>query len=254
MSNPDTELIAPFEVSEINVPDKKIALVTIHDACPKFESRILQAAKSLENLDIKYNIALIPFFKETEDLPSYPDFVNSMKLCKAEIVLHGLYHEKSNGQFDNFHTVIKGEAEEEIRAGLEIFSEIGIHTDVFIPPAWKLNEGSIRGLEKTGFKLAEIQEKFIIIGKEEFKKLVTPKVFNWDSTGYAEKNIVNIEIDRRRFDKLLKEEPNIIRIALHPRDPHEALDQQLEMINQLKEENYQIINYQDLIQRLPSLK
>ena len=64
MSNPDTELIAPFEVSEINVPDKKIALVTIHDACPKFESRILQAAKSLENLNIKYNIALIPFLKK----------------------------------------------------------------------------------------------------------------------------------------------------------------------------------------------
>ncbi|HEY6535594.1 MAG TPA: DUF2334 domain-containing protein, partial [Candidatus Nitrosocosmicus sp.] len=250
MLNSDTELIAPFDVREINIPDKKIALVTIHDACPRFESRILEAAKSLENVDIKYNIALIPFFKEEEDLPSFPDFVNSMKSCKAEITLHGLYHEKSNGQFDNFHTIVKGEAEEEIRAGLEIFSEIGIHTNVFIPPAWKLNEGSIRGLEKTGFRLAEIQEKFIKIDKTEFKKLVTPKVFNWDSTGFAERNLVNIEIDRKRFDKLLKEEPAIIRIALHPRDPHDALNQQLDMVNQLKKENYQIINYRDLIQRL----
>lgn len=44
-----------------------------------------------------------------------------------------------NGQFDNFHETTKTNAEEQIRAGLEIFHEIGINTDVFIPPAWKLN-------------------------------------------------------------------------------------------------------------------
>ena len=62
MLNSDTELIAPFDVIEINIPDKKIALVTIHDACPRFESKILEVAKSLENLDIKYNIGFNSFF------------------------------------------------------------------------------------------------------------------------------------------------------------------------------------------------
>jgi hypothetical protein len=57
-------------------------------------NQVYNSAKSLEALDIKYNIALIPFFNEKEDLPRFPDFVNMIKSCKAEIALHGLYHEK----------------------------------------------------------------------------------------------------------------------------------------------------------------
>ncbi|HXS59678.1 MAG TPA: hypothetical protein VN703_02580, partial [Candidatus Sulfopaludibacter sp.] len=82
------------------------------------------------------------------------------------------------------------------------------------------------------------------------KVITTPKVFNWDSTGQPEKNKVNIEKDRKRFDNLLKEEPKIIRIALHPRDPPGALDQQLEMINHLKDKEYEIINYRNLLYTL----
>lgn len=247
MSNSDTNPLFRYNSNEHELPDVKFAIITIHDACPIFESSIYNSAKSLEALDIKYNIALIPFFNEKEDLPRFPDFVNMIKSCKAEIVLHGLYHEKRNGIFDDFHTIEKGGAEEEIRAGLQIFSEVGIYTNVFIPPAWKLNENSIIVLEKTGFRLAEIQEKFILIDEKAFKKITTPKIFNWDSTGKPEKNKVNIEKDRKIFDNLLKEEPKIIRIALHPRDPPGALDQQIEMINHLKDKEYDIINYKDLL-------
>lgn len=250
MSNSDIDPLFHSNLNEHELPDLKFAIITIHDACPRFESIIFKSAKSLETLGIKYNIALIPFFNEKEDLPRFPDFVNQIKSCKAEITLHGLYHEKRDGTFDNFHTIAKGEAEEEIRAGLQIFSEIGIHTNVFIPPAWKLNENSIKDLEKTGFRLAEIQEKFILLNKKEFKKITTPKVFNWDSTGQPERNKVNIEKDRERFDNLLKEEPKIIRIALHPRDPQGALDQQIEMINHLKDKEYEIINYKELLHTL----
>jgi predicted deacetylase len=247
MSNSDTDPLFHSNLNEHKLPEVKFAIITIHDACPSFESSIYNSAKSLEALDIKYNIALIPFFNEKEDLPRFPDFVNIIKSCKAEIALHGLYHEKRNRTFDDFHTIEKGEAEEEIRAGLQIFSEIGIHTNVFIPPAWKLNVNSIKVLEKTGFRLAEIQEKFILLDEKAFKKITTPKVFNWDSTGQQEKNKVNIEKDRKEFDNLLKEEPKIIRIALHPRDPPGALDQQIEMINHLKDKEYDIINYKDLL-------
>jgi hypothetical protein len=50
---------------------------------------------NLENLGIGYNIALIPFFKEKQDLSSFPDFVDGIKNCKGEIALHGLYHENT---------------------------------------------------------------------------------------------------------------------------------------------------------------
>ena len=222
-----------LEHDQLNVP---LAVVTIHDACPAFSSKILRSAEELEALNIKYNIALIPFFNEKQDLPSFPAFVDKIKsLKRCEIALRGLYHEDRNGQFDDFHRIRKAAAEEEIRAGLEIFQEIGIKPNVFIPPAWKLNYSSIKVLQKLGFILAEIQEEYIILLSDKtHRRIKIPKVLNWDSTGYPEMNIVNVSRDKRRFKLLIKEEPQIIRVALHPRDPRQAIKEQKEMIYELK--------------------
>ncbi|HKG89812.1 MAG TPA: DUF2334 domain-containing protein [Nitrososphaeraceae archaeon] len=239
------------------LPDQKqledvpLAVVTIHDACPAFSSKIFKFTEELKGLDIKYNIALVPFFNEKQDLPSFPEFVDKIKSYKrCEIALHGLYHENRNGQFDDFHTVTKAAAEEEIRAGLEIFQEIGIKPNVFVPPAWKLNDSSIKVLEKLGFILAEMQEEFILLSDKAFRKIKVPKVLNWDSTGYPEKNIVNVGKDERRFKLLMEEEPQIIRIALHPRDPHQALKEQKEMICKLKDKGYRMLTYTELVSKL----
>ena len=230
--------------------DVSLAVVTIHDACPAFSSKIFNFTEQLEALDIKYNIALIPFFNEKQDLPSFPAFVDKIKSCKrCEIALHGLYHEDKNGQFDDFHKTTKAAAEEEIRAGLEIFQEIEIRPNVFVPPAWKLNDSSIEVLEKLGFSLAETQEEYILLS-EAFRKIKVPKVLNWDSTGYPERNIVNVSKDERRFKLLMEEEPQIIRIALHPRDPHQALKEQKEMISKLKDQRYKMVTYRELIPKL----
>jgi predicted deacetylase len=231
--------------------DVPLAAVTIHDACPAFSSKIFNFTEQLEALDIKYNIALIPFFNEKQDLPSFPAFVDKIKSCKrCEIALHGLYHEDKNGQFDDFHKTTKAAAEEEIRAGLEIFQEIKIRPNVFVPPAWKLNDSSIEVLEKLGFSLAETQEEFILLSDKAFRKIKVPKVLNWDSTGYPERNIVNVSKDERRFKLLMEEEPQIIRIALHPRDPHQALKEQKEMISKLKDQRYKMVTYRELIPKL----
>jgi predicted deacetylase len=168
----------------------------------------------------------------------------------VEIALHGLYHEKNRKrQLDDFHTRSKAAAEEEIRAGLEIFQEVGIKSYVFIPPAWKLNDNSIKVLEKLGFRLAEIQKKFILISqREEFKKIAIPEVLNWDSYGYPHKNIVNIKRNARRFEFLIKKKKSkIIRIALHPRDPFQALHEQIEIVCQLIDQGYKLIRYRELI-------
>jgi predicted deacetylase len=109
--------------------------------------------------------------------------------------------------FDDFHTIKKAAAEEEIRTGLEIFHEIGIKPNVFVPPAWKLNNSSIEVLQKLGFNLAETQEKFVLLSHNGFKKIKVPKVLNWDSTGYPEKNVVNIAKDERCFSLLIKQNP-----------------------------------------------
>ena len=68
-----------------------LSVVTIHDACPAFSEKIFNFTKVLEKLKIKYNIALIPFFNEKQDLASFPEFVTKLKSCKGcEIALHGL--------------------------------------------------------------------------------------------------------------------------------------------------------------------
>ena len=173
---------------QISQLKEKLAIVTIHDACPAFSTKTFQLADELEDMEIKFNISLIPFYNEIEDLPRFPEFVEKIKSYKqCEIALHGLYHERKNGEFDNFHSVTKAAAEEEICAGLEIFQEVKIKTNVFIPPAWKLNDESIDILEKVGFEFSEMQERLLLISNKSFKKIKVPKVFNWDSTGYPEK-------------------------------------------------------------------
>ena len=236
-------------------PQTRLGVVTIHDACPAFSTKIFELADELERLDIKFNIALVPFFNEKQDLPRFPEFVDKIKSYdNCQIVLHGLYHELKNGQFDNFHDTKEADAEEQIRAGLEIFHEIGINTDVFIPPAWKLNNSSIKVLEKLGFKLAEEQEEYILLlSQGEFKKIKLPKVLNWDSTGFPEKNIVNMSRDERAFKLQIEERPQIIRIALHPRDPAEAIKDQKQMISILKDSAYEIPTYTELIPKLEKL-
>ena len=47
-----------------------------------------------------------------------------------------------------------------------------------------------------------------------------------------------------------EEEQQIIKIALHPRDPQQALKQQKEMICELKDKGYRMLTYMEIIPKL----
>lgn len=231
---------------------KNLAVVTLHDAAPSFSKRIFEFTDAFENLGINFNVAVIPFFHHKEDLTMFPEFVDKLKSYKrCEIVLHGLYHEDRNGQMDDFHTKSRGTCQEEIRAGLEIIEQVGIKTIVFVPPQWKLSSGSIEVLEKLGFSLAEMQEEFFLLSHKPFKKIKVPKVLSWDLTGHPAQNIVRIGTEERRF-KLLDDAQGgkMIRIAPHPRDPHKVFKEQIDMIRELKDQDYTILLYKELIPKL----
>jgi predicted deacetylase len=229
-----------------------LAVITLHDAAPAFSKRIFEFTDAFENLGINFNVAAVPFFHHTEDLSRFPEFVDKLKSYKrCEIVLHGLYHEDRNGQMDDFHTKSMGTTEEEIRAGLEIFEQVGIKTNVFVPPQWKLSSGSIEVLEKLGFGLAEMQEEFFLLSHKPFRKIKVPKVLSWDLTGHPDKNIVRIGTEERRFELLDDaQRRKMIRIAPHPRDPHEVFKEQIEMVRELKDQDYTIPLYNELIPKL----
>jgi predicted deacetylase len=229
-----------------------LAVVTLHDASPSFSNRIFEFTTALENLGINFNVGVIPFYHHKEDLPRFPEFVNKLKsLDNAEFVLHGLYHEDRNGACDDFFHKTKAAAEEEIRAALEIFQEMGIKPNVFVPPQWKLCTGCIEVLGKLGFSLAEMQEEFFLLSHKPFRKIKVPKVLSWDLTGHPAQNIVRIGTEERRF-RLLDDIQGrkMIRIALHPRDPHRAFEFQLAMVRKLRDQGYTILLYRDLIQKL----
>lgn len=137
---------------------KSIAIVTLHDACTFLSSGTFKITKELEKLEIKYNIGLVPLVNGEQDLARFSRFVEEIKCCKADIALHGLYRENRRHQIDNFGARTKAVAEQEIRAGLHIFQEVGIDPIVFIPPCWHVNVHSIEALKKLKFRLTEIQD------------------------------------------------------------------------------------------------
>ena len=59
-----------------------LAVVTIHMRVLFLSTRIFKFADELEKLDIKYNIALVPFFDEKQDLPSFPEFVDKNQILQ----------------------------------------------------------------------------------------------------------------------------------------------------------------------------
>jgi hypothetical protein len=106
-------------------------------------------------------------------------------------------------------------------------------------------------LEKLGFSLAEMEEEFFLLSHKPYRKIKVPKVLSWDLTGHPDQNVVRISTEEHRF-KLLDDAHGrkMIRIALHPRDPHMVFNEQIEMIRELKEQGYTIPLYKELVSEL----
>jgi predicted deacetylase len=116
---------------------RRLAVITIHDAAPVFEEKICEFADELDKLNIKFNIAIIPFYKEEQNLTNYPEFVEKIKSYRAlEIALHGLYHNDKKGNLDDFHARSKQQSEVEIKSGLQIITDAGFDSvKTFVPPS-----------------------------------------------------------------------------------------------------------------------
>ena len=56
----------------------KLAVVTLHEAAFAFSKRIFEYMDEFDNLEINYNVGVTPFYRYTEDLPRYPDFVRML--------------------------------------------------------------------------------------------------------------------------------------------------------------------------------
>ena len=237
--------------------DQKIAIITIHDVNPSHSERILKTVGELNNLKVKYNLSIVPFYSKKYNIKDDIDFCNQISSLlqstnnNVEPSLHGLYHQV-DGQMDDFDTHTKEEEKNEIQQGLDILSSAGLPRPLtFIPPAWHLSRQAIEALKELDFSVSESMTELDFIQKG--KKYLLHPVMNWDQQGDKEKNKQTLKQNKQMFyDRLFNisgETYGLFRIAIHPPyDPDEALVDQIEMIKHLRDkESYRFMTYLDLL-------
>jgi predicted deacetylase len=221
--------------------NQKICIVTIHDITPfqGYLSKTIEAIEQLENVNVQYNLAIVPNYRK-QSVITYDNFMvkisKYLKKDKPNIALHGLYHEYRNC-IEDFHTLTTAETRDEIDKGLSIFEQVTLPKPrVFIPPAWHVGLPTLEALQHMDFEIVESMDKLYLIQKEIV--IVTQQVLNWDISGDTQENKRMVKENQLVYDKIMRGfKPNILRLALHPpHDPPEALDQQLEIIRSLREE------------------
>ena len=231
--------------------DKLFAIVTIHDVAPEYSKKISRVADQLEKLDIHYNLAIIPYLKKRKDnlISGNPDFVKKVLGYEQEVALHGNYHETDDGKIEDFHSFSVEEAKKHLQSAINVLKEAGIsNTTVFVPPTWAINKPTIDDLIELGFKLVEGKEEILIIIDGKNTKKLHAGVLNWDQAGSPEKNKEYLTKNKQLFRReVMQKNSRLVRIAIHPKDPEEALEDQIEMIQTLKDMNYSFLNYGEMI-------
>jgi predicted deacetylase len=233
--------------------DKKIGIVTIHDVNPSCSQKLQRITNELDNLKVKYNLSIVPFYNKKYNVKDDTAFCNQISsLCRldtVELTLHGLYHQ-IDGKIEDFDSQSKEQERKEIHQGLDILSSAKLPIpSTFIPPAWHLSRQAIQALKDLKFEIAESMSDLELIQKG--KKYLLSSVLNWDKSGDKEKNKETLKQNKTEFYTHLfniEGEYGLFRMAIHPpHDPDEALVDQIEMIKFLQEkENYRFVNYSDL--------
>jgi predicted deacetylase len=235
--------------------DQKLAIITIHDVNPSNSEEILKTSLELNNLKIKYNLSVVPYYRKKYNLKDYDDFCDQISSLlqsgNVELNLHGLYHQ-TDGKFDDFDTGSKEEEKEEIQKGLDILLAANLpRPSMFIPPAWHLSRQCIEALKELNFRISESMTDLEFIQKG--KKYILHPVMNWDQQGDKEKNKQTLEQNKQLFYNRLfnvnGKTNGLFRMAIHPPyDPDGALEDQIEMIKYVKEkEGYELIKYSELL-------
>jgi len=235
--------------------DQKLAIITIHDVNPSNSEEILKTSSELNNLKIKYNLSVVPYYRKKYNLKDYDDFCDQISSLlqsgNVELNLHGLYHQ-TDGKFDDFDTGSKEEEKEEIQKGLDILLAAKLpRPSMFIPPAWHLSRQCIEALKELNFRISESMTDLEFIQKG--KKYILHPVMNWDQQGDKEKNKQTVEQNKQLFYNRLfnvnGKTNGLFRMAINtPYDPDGALEDQIEMIKYVKEkEGYELIKYSELL-------
>jgi len=122
--------------------DEKLGIITIHDVNPSCSKKLQTITDELDNLKVKYNLSIVPFYDKKYNVKDDLAFCNQVssllqsKDTLVELTLHGLYHQL-DGKIEDFDSQSKEQETNEIQQGLDILSSAKLTTpSTFIPPAW----------------------------------------------------------------------------------------------------------------------
>ena len=79
---------------------------------------------------------------------------------------------------EEFRDLSFEDAQNEIKKGREILQDVGISTDIFVPPTWTINKETIDALSQLQFNIVETEEEILILDKNT--RLAT-NILNWDA-------------------------------------------------------------------------
>ncbi len=125
------------------VPDRTL-IISIHDAVPYYEYEFGQVL----NLFREYNITdfsiLIPMHYKRKGynlIPQKAHFISLLLGLKKELVLHGYFHEKKNGEPDEFFDEVEELAVNRFRLAIDAYHRsFRKYPDGFIPPMWRMSQ------------------------------------------------------------------------------------------------------------------
>jgi predicted deacetylase len=143
---------------------------------------------------------------------------------------------------EEFRDLSFEDALNEIKKGMKILQDVGIPTDIFVPPTWTINKETIDALSKLQFNIVETEEEILILDKNT--RLAT-NILNWDAGSELLDQLYR-QINKRIFRNKVMGNTEMIRIALHPKDPSEALPEQCEMVESLIDLNYNFVKYSQI--------
>ena len=124
-----------------------------------------------------------------------------------------------------------------------MLSECGIkNVDTFVPPTWSINKYTMDALKECNLNIIETEEEILVMTKNI---RLHSNLLNWDQ-GSKEVDRIFLRINKALYKKKIMGNTQLVRIAIHPKDPSQALADQKDMIERLKDINYNFLWYGDI--------
>lgn len=148
---------------------KPVLVVSLHDVTPEFFPSLQWIVEELRGTGLPVLVLkVIPFFAGRASILHFPSFLTWLeKLVSSgsELVLHGLFHVRSEedrarrsilrswltqGE-DEFSGLSQAEARRRLLQGLDIMERAGFSCSGFTAPTWRLSHQAFKAVKETGF-------------------------------------------------------------------------------------------------------